>query len=141
MILVADAANHRLQRFSREGQWLSTIGKLGRGAGELRFPYSVAVGSDGTIYVAEWGNNRIQRFGADGESRGFWGRAGHGPGELATPWDVEVGPEDRIYVADYGNHRVQVFQWPNVLSSSRSRAEDSEVIVTRNDPEREKWSH
>jgi len=137
MILVADTANHRLQRFSRQGQWLSSIGKLGRGAGELRFPYSVAVGRDGAIYVAEWGNNRIQRFGADGESQGLWGRAGHGPGELATPWDIEMGPEDRIYVADYGNHRVQVFQWPNVLSSSRFRAQDSEVIVTRNDRERE----
>jgi DNA-binding beta-propeller fold protein YncE len=109
-----------VQRFSREGAWLSSIGKLGSGAGELRFPYSVAVGSDGAIYVAEWGNNRVQRFGADGESEGFWGRAGHGPGELATPWDVEVGPEDRIYVVDYGNHRVQVFQWPKALSASRS---------------------
>ena len=111
-LLVADCANHRVQRFTRGGKFLFAFGKAGGGPGEFRYPHSVAVGSDGSIYVSEWGNNRVQRFDREGHPRGFWGNGGHAEGELATPWEVVVGPNDRLYVADCGNHRVQVFQWP-----------------------------
>jgi DNA-binding beta-propeller fold protein YncE len=117
-ILVADCANHRVQRFTPEGRWLSSLGSLGAGPGELKYPMGVAVGSDGSIYVSEWGNNRVQRFDAAGTSSGFWGRPGRAEGELATPWEIAAGPGDRLYVADCGNHRVQAFAWPRSLASA-----------------------
>ena len=112
-LLVADSNNHRIQRFDLGGKFLSAWGSLGTEPGFLRYPFSVVVGGQGTIYVAEWGNNRVQKFRRDGHSLGVWGRPGRGRGELLTPWDIEVGPGERIYVVDKGNHRVQVFRWPD----------------------------
>jgi DNA-binding beta-propeller fold protein YncE len=118
-ILVADCANHRVQRFARDGEWLSSFGTLGTGPGELKYPMGVAVGSDGSIYVSEWGNNRVQRFDAAGRPAGFWGRPGRAEGELATPWEIAVAPGDRLLIADCGNNRVQVFEWPGSLAATR----------------------
>jgi len=112
-LLVADCNNHRIQRFDLEGRLDATWGELGTEVGQLRYPMSVAVGSNGEIYVCEWGNNRIQKYDADGNSLGTWGRAGRREGELMTPWDLEIGPDDTIYVVDYGNHRIQAFRWPS----------------------------
>jgi DNA-binding beta-propeller fold protein YncE len=107
-IWVSDACNHRICRFSADGELLLEFGRSGRGAGELRFPYGMDWLSDGTLVVAEYGNNRIQRFSTDGRSLGVWGTAGRGPGELSYPWAVAVLPEDRIAVIDSGNNRVQI---------------------------------
>jgi sugar lactone lactonase YvrE len=112
-ILVADSCNHRIQRFSLEGRFEGSFGRLGSGPGELKYPYGVAAAPPGSpaapgIYVAEWGNNRVQRFHHDGRPAGLWGRAGRGPGELSTPWDVAIGPDGKLVVVDYGNHRLQV---------------------------------
>ena len=110
-LLVADSCNHRIQRFSLDGEFIETWGRQGRGPGELSYPHGVAVErrSGGDIFVAEWQNNRVQRFDARGRPLGTWGSAGHGSGELATPWDVALGPDGRLLVADFGNNRVQIF--------------------------------
>lgn len=110
VLLVADACNHRICRYSRMGQFLGAFGRLGNQAGELRFPFSVDVLPDDTIVVAEYGNNRVQRFSAAGEPLGMWGRAGRDPGELAYPWAAAVLPEGRVAVLDSGNNRVQIFE-------------------------------
>ena len=110
-LLVADCSNHRVQRFALDGTFVSAMGRVGRGRGELRYPMAVAVDSAGDIYVCEWGNHRVQKFSPDGESLGFWGGAGREPGRLSMPWDLEIGPDDRLWVVDTGNHRVQVVEW------------------------------
>jgi DNA-binding beta-propeller fold protein YncE len=70
---VADAGNHRICRFDRDGRLLAEFGELGTQAGQLRFPYGIDRFSDGTLVVAEYGNNRVQRFTPEGESLGVWG--------------------------------------------------------------------
>jgi sugar lactone lactonase YvrE len=110
-LLVADCANHRVQRFTLEGVFVSAFGKVGSGPGEMCYPNGIAIGLDGAIYVSEWGNNRVQRFDADGRCEGAWGAPGRAPGELSTPWEIAAGPDGILYVADYGNHRVQAFRW------------------------------
>lgn len=120
-LLVADCNNHRVQRFTLDGHFVSAFGKLGTGPGELRYPRSVAVAPDASIWVCEWGNNRVQRFTTEGKPLGTWGAAGRGPGEFLTPWDVAVDAEGRIWVADYGNHRVQVLRGPGSLASAAGR--------------------
>jgi len=114
-LLVADCCNHRIERFSLDGRFISAFGRLGEGPGELKYPYGVAVlppGAPGgpAILVVEWGNNRIQRFDADGRPRGTWGGPGREAGGLATPWDAAVAPDGRVFIADFGNHRIQVLR-------------------------------
>ncbi|MFN7021194.1 MAG: hypothetical protein ACK4WH_07700, partial [Phycisphaerales bacterium] len=107
-LVVADSANHRLGRFTLEGQligWIGTPDRTGDGPGEFRFPYGLAGVGDGTVMVSEFGGNRVQRIDvASGRSLGSWGRAGRGEGELAAPWAVAVLGR-RTFVVDSGNNR------------------------------------
>ncbi len=82
---VADAVNHRLVRFSLDGQLLSQIGSIGDGPGQFRYPYDTALMPDGTLIVAEYGNNRLQQVTRDGKSLKTWGRAGWQVGQTGLP--------------------------------------------------------
>jgi DNA-binding beta-propeller fold protein YncE len=59
-VYVADTNNHRVQKFTSTGAFLSQLGAFGGGGGQFNQPTGVAVNSDGDIYVLDRGNNRIQ---------------------------------------------------------------------------------
>lgn len=107
---VADACNHRLVRFSLDGRPLATVGRFGRGPGELRYPYGVDLAPDGSILVCEYEGNRLQWFSKDGRSLRTWGSAGRHPGQLFAPWGAAYGPGGYVYVVDSLNSRVQIIQ-------------------------------
>ena len=110
-LFIADACTHRIDVFDPDGHFLRSFGKPGRAAGELTYPYGLAMLADGTLMVAEFGNNRLQRFDQAGNSLGIFGTIGRGPGELQYPWAV-AGAQDRVFVLDSGNNRVQVIRSP-----------------------------
>ncbi len=116
---VADACNHRIVHFDRQGRFLGAFGRQGSAPGELKFPYGLAELSDGTLVVCEYGNNRVQRFSRDGQSLGVWGQAGREAGQLAYPWAVAVDGDDRAYIVDSGNDRVQVIDAGQVATWRR----------------------
>lgn len=105
---VADVGQHRLCKLTLDGEIVDTIGTLGNGAGQFRYPYGIDFLSDGTLIVAEYGNNRVQRLTPDGTSLGTWGSAGRQRGQLASPWGVAVLPDDRVVIVDAGNNRLQI---------------------------------
>jgi len=107
---VADACNHRIVRFSLDGEVISTIGRFGRGAGELRYPFDVDVTPEGEILVCEYGGDRLQWFSKDGRTLRIWGRSGRNAGELSGPWGAACGPRGRVYVVDSLNSRVQIVE-------------------------------
>lgn len=65
-IYVADTDRHRIQKYSRTGQLLSTWGKQGRQDGEFSYPTGLALGTNGDVYVADLGNTRLQVFSFSG---------------------------------------------------------------------------
>ncbi|MFN8593560.1 MAG: hypothetical protein U0031_19035 [Thermomicrobiales bacterium] len=71
-IYVSDTGNERVQRFTRDGTFVSTWGGYGTGLGQLIEPVGIAVGPDGNIYVADSGNARIAIFTPDGTPAGEW---------------------------------------------------------------------
>jgi len=107
-LYAADACNHRIQVFTREGQFLYTFGKAGAALGELSYPYDLAFAHDGrSLYVVEYGNQRVQKFDVKGESLGCWGGPGREPGKLYNPWALAVDSLGRVHVIDSENNRVQ----------------------------------
>jgi sugar lactone lactonase YvrE len=54
--------NHRIQKFEKDGNFISKWGSEGSGDGEFSYPSAVAVDRAGNVYVADSGNDRIQRF-------------------------------------------------------------------------------
>ena len=133
-LLVADSRNHRIGRFTLEGEliaWTGSPETLGVDEGQMRFPWSLALLEDGSVLIVENGNNRVQRLlaaGADGVRvtggtggtggegggarwMGTWGRPGHEPGELSGPWAIAAEGR-RAWVVDTRNHRLQVMDVP-----------------------------
>ncbi len=105
---VADACNHRILRFSRDGQLLACFGEMGEAVGQMRYPYDIAVTPKGTIMVCEYGNSRLQWFAKDGTPLGTWGSQGRAVGQLWAPWGAAVGADGTIYIVDSLNSRIQV---------------------------------
>ncbi len=118
-IYVADSMNHRIQRFSADGEpigeWGSFVAAPEQGGqppeGALNEPWDVAVAPDGTVYVADTWNHRIQHFTADGEFIDMFGEFGQtgDPTAFWGPRALAVDQQGRLYVADTGNKRVVVF--------------------------------
>jgi iron(III) transport system ATP-binding protein len=85
--------NDRIQKFTREGEWVLTMGSFGTGAGQFQRPSGIVwrannasasvsdssapgtsgrgASAGGTLYVADAINNRIQAFADDGEFLGI----------------------------------------------------------------------
>lgn len=112
---VADAYNHRIQRFGRDGRRLDTwggpfgLGIPGLWKGWFRVATGVHVDSDGRVFVADFYNDRIQAFGPSGDFITEWGGSGTAEGAFDRPTDLATGPGGRLYVTDFGNDRIQVF--------------------------------
>lgn len=108
-VYVVDHHNHRVQKFTGTGAYLTGWGGQGAGPGQLFRPFGAAIGPDGTVYVTDNYNHRIQKFGPDGDYRGQWGARGSGNGEFELPAGIAVDARGDVYVAEYLNHRVQKF--------------------------------
>jgi len=52
-IYILDSGNQRIQKFSPEGKYLSTIGRKGQGPGEFASPSSLDIDSKGYLYVLD----------------------------------------------------------------------------------------
>jgi len=121
-LYIADACNHRIAVYGLDGRpprqgplgpgdkLIDYIGSIGCRAGQLRYPYDLAMLGDGTLVVCEFGNNRIQLFSPDGRSLAVYGEAGPELGQLAYPWGVAVDKAGRAFIVDAGNNRIQVWQ-------------------------------
>ena len=61
-LYVTDTGNHRIEKFDREGNFITQWGGFGNGDGQFNFPYGVAVDAKGSVFVVDSGNTRVQQF-------------------------------------------------------------------------------
>src|SRR5262249_27453640 len=127
---IVDRGNNRIRRVGPDGI-ITTVagnGQLGfSGDGgpatqaELFFPFGMAVGPDGNLYIADSGNNRIRRVGPDGiittvAGNGIPGFSGDGgpptQAEIFAPDAVAAGPDGNLYIVDSSNQRVRKLAVP-----------------------------
>jgi tripartite motif-containing protein 71 len=109
-IHVADSSSHRVQIFSKEGQFLNAFGSYGQNSGEFDCLAGIAVNQSGQIIISDRYNHRIQIFDSDCNFVKQFGDEGHGDGKFSYPWGVCCDNEGFIYVCDKENHRIQKFQ-------------------------------
>lgn len=61
-VFVTDTGNHRVEKFDREGNFITQWGGFGNGDGQFNFPYGIAVDAKGSVFVVDSGNTRVQQF-------------------------------------------------------------------------------
>lgn len=109
-LIIADSCNHRVGRFTPDGELIAWLGAAGDE--EFRYPYGLELVAGRGVLVAEYGGNRIRYVDLEtGHSLAMFGEGGRELGQLASPWGVAV-IGDEAYVLDSGNNRIQVIDSP-----------------------------
>lgn len=110
-VYVADTWNHRIQKFSPEGDFLTMWGYFGQAEAPDAFwgPRDVIVSNDGIVYVSDTGNKRVVLFDLDGNPISEFGEAGLAPGQFDEPVGIAIDTKNRLFVADTWNQRIQSF--------------------------------
>src|SRR5262249_26427218 len=61
-VYVTDTGNHRVEKFDREGNFITQWGGFGNGKGQFNFPYGIALDTKGSVFVVDSGNTRVEQF-------------------------------------------------------------------------------
>ena len=84
---------NRVSKCSSDGTFIKSWGKTGSGAGEFIVPHTIALDSQGRVFVGDRMNNRIQIFDQDGNFLDVWY-------QFSRPSGIAISDDDMIYVAD-----------------------------------------
>jgi DNA-binding beta-propeller fold protein YncE len=113
-------ATSRISKFSPDGKFIKSWGKIGVKHGEFRTPHALVFDSKGRLWVADRGNHRIEIFDQDGnylESRYMFSRVSgiFIKGETLYAIDSESGPlnhpnwRDGVRIGPVDEDRVVAF--------------------------------
>ncbi|MDD9819557.1 MAG: 6-bladed beta-propeller [Nitrospira sp.] len=61
-VYVSDTGNQRIQKFDRDGSFVTQWGGFGNAEGQFNFPYGLEVDAKGHVFTVDSGNMRVQRF-------------------------------------------------------------------------------
>ena len=131
-VYVADAFNHRIQKFDGVGNFQTKWSAFGVADGLFNVALGVATDAAGNVYVADFRNHRIQRFDSTGSFETTWGTFGVANGQFNFPHNVATDAAGNVYVADTSNHRIQKFAPATRTPEERIGAliEDVEALLT-----------
>src|SRR6266850_490731 len=82
----------RISRFTKDGKFIRSFGRLGSGPAEFKTPHDIAMDAEGRLLVADRGNYRIQILEQDGRFIAEWKQFGRPSGVYLR--------DSLIYVAD-----------------------------------------
>ena len=102
-------SDHKLQKFSRNGEFVKSVGRdtAGSKPGEFKYPRGVKVYQN-QVYMCDLDNNRIQVFDLELSFITSFGSKGSGQGQFDRPIDLVFNSQGNIYVSEYNSNRVQV---------------------------------
>ena len=111
-VYVADTWNHRIQKFTASGQFISMWDVFGSSEFPDSFwgPRGIALDNEGNVYVTDTGKQRVVIFDGNGRYITQFGGVGVTPGYFDEPVGIAVDAEGLVYVADTWNQRIQVMK-------------------------------
>ncbi len=83
----------RISKFTKDGKFIRSFGKLGSAPGEFRTPHALAFDSRGRLFVGDRGNVRLQIFDQDGKFLDEWKQFSRLSG-------IYIDKNDMLYGAD-----------------------------------------
>jgi streptogramin lyase len=116
----------RVSKFTKDGKFIKSWGKLGTGPGEFRTPHSLAFDSQGRLFVADRGNVRIQLFDQDGKFLADWK-------QFSRPSGIYIDKNDVLYSVDSESSADNHPGWKRGMRIGS--AKDGKVMYFIPDPE------
>jgi sugar lactone lactonase YvrE len=109
-VFVADTWNHRIQKFTADGEFVNMWGYFGQADTPFAIwgPRDIAIDSNGHLYITDTGNKRIVIYDENGNYINQFGTAGLEPGQFDEPVGVAVDKDGLVYITDTWNQRIQV---------------------------------
>jgi sugar lactone lactonase YvrE len=146
-LLVADTGNHRLRRVRVDGEVTTVAGTGAQSvfdgtpqAASFNEPTSIAVDTDGTVYVADAGGSavRVCNFGFWPQVSTLTGESGVGlqdgtldHARLSRPTGLGLSPVGALIIADSGNQLVRVVVREGDEQGALLTPEKVEVLRTK----------
>ena len=97
-IFVTDGhVNSRVVKLAPDGAFIKAWGKKGTGPGEFDVPHSIAIDSQGRLFVGDRSNARIQIFDQEGNFLEEWDQFGMVSG-------IYITDDDTLYATDFQKH-------------------------------------
>ena len=106
MFYVDDKCNHRMQKFSPEGEFMAQFGKKGTGEGELIESRGIVVDAiTGYVYVSS--EHKVSTFSSKGKFITECGQEGPGEAEFNGPCGLALDESTgHLHVCDFPNDRL-----------------------------------
>ena len=104
VLYVADQCNHRVQKLTTSGEFLSKFGSHGSRDGQLYHPRGICVDAGGRIFVSEYRNKRVSVFEPCGT---FAYHITHNT--ISNPWGMAFDLVGNLHVVDHNNNIVSIF--------------------------------
>ncbi len=100
-VYVSDYEAQHVVKLTAGGSYVSTIGSVGSGEGQVKGPEALTVSSAGNLYVGDSGNHRVDEFSASGKYLGSFGKVGTGEGQFkATIGGLAADSSGNIWASD-----------------------------------------
>lgn len=100
-LYVTDFGRSRVQVYTRDGEYIRTIGRRGDAVGQFVRPKGLAVDREERLYVVDAAFENVQVFDADGRLLMFFGGDYGGPGAMALPAQIVIDYDNVSYFGDY----------------------------------------
>jgi sugar lactone lactonase YvrE len=116
----------RVSKFSKDGKFIKSFGKLGSAPGEFKTPHALAIDSRGRLFVADRGNVRLQIFDLEGKPLEEWKQFSRLSG-------IYIDKNDMLYGADSESNASNHAGWKRGMRVGSLK--DGKVLYFIPDPE------
>jgi len=125
-VYVVDYGNHRVQKFDKNGQFLTKWGTQGSAEGQFDGPGFIATNGQGEVFVSELGNSRVQKFDANGA---FLARLQDLKikGQSAVPAGIAIDSRDNVYVVIQRTNHILTYSSSDNFIKKIDIAQDIDV--------------
>lgn len=107
-LIVNDAFNFRIQKFTPDGKFIRQIGMAGNTPGSMARPKGIVTDHDGNLYVVDAAFENVQIFNQEGKLLLFFGGAGLEPGSMYLPAGIAIDYVNIPYFQKYADENFKI---------------------------------
>jgi hypothetical protein len=96
-VYVSDFGDFKIKIYTREGEFIRSVGSYGQAVGQFARPKGIAVDRDANLYVVDAGFENTQVFNKEGKLLMFFGGSYNGPGDMWLPAKITIDYDNLEY--------------------------------------------